>query len=187
MFNPDKVIVVTDIETGGLELHHPIIQIAAIATLKGVEVDSFECKIEFDPEECEAEALTINHYSPEAWLDAIPMKEAISRLAIFYKKYAQTTRKSKKGWKYQVAIGAGYNSHFDTDRLFYRARGLGIFLPVDPRFLDVMQLALWKLHLTGYKLTDIATHFSIPTDNAHDALADVRLTLACMNRLTAGL
>jgi DNA polymerase III epsilon subunit-like protein len=186
MYNPKVPLVVTDIETGGLDLDHPIIQIAAIAYLPqtGETLDTLNIKIEFDEADCDPEALKINHYSPELWQDdAIPLKNALGLLAAFYKKYAQTTRTSKKGFRYQVALGAGYNSHFDADRLFHNARKFDIFLPVDPRFLDVLQLALWKLRLEGYKLTQVAEYFKLDTTNAHDALADVRLTIRVMEEL----
>jgi DNA polymerase III epsilon subunit-like protein len=185
LYNPNIPIVVTDIETGGLDLDHPIIQIAAIVYLPktGETLESFECKVEFDEEDCDAEALRINRYSPELWDDSIPLKEALQRLSQVFKRHATSSRTSKKGFRYQVAVAAGYNSHFDRDRLFHRAKQFDIFLPVDPRFLDVMQLALWKLRLDAYKLTDVAKYFELDTTNAHDALADVRLTIDCMEAL----
>ena len=185
MFNPKLPMVVVDIETGGLELHHPIIQIAAIVFRPntGDIVDEFQTKIQFDVADCDEEALKINHYTSEAWGDAIPLQDAITALRDLFKKFAVLPRKSKKGWKYNVALACGYNSRFDQERIFHRAKQFNIFLPVDPRFLDVMQLAMWKMDLESYKLEEIAKHFGIETEGAHDALVDVKITAQVMQKV----
>lgn len=185
MYNPAMEVVITDIETGGLELHHPIIQIAAIAIVPNTQEikAEFNVKVAFVEADCDPEALAINHYKAEDWVGAVSIEEALRQLKTFYSRFANTRRKSGKGGAYYVAIAGGYNSRFDSDRLFAAAKRLGIFLPVDPRFLDVMQLAMWNLTLEGYKLTDIAAHFGIVTDGAHDALVDVKLTAAVMYKL----
>jgi uncharacterized protein YprB with RNaseH-like and TPR domain len=42
-----------DLETGGLELHHPIIQFAGIAVDRAWrEIETLEMKIEFDESKC---------------------------------------------------------------------------------------------------------------------------------------
>jgi DNA polymerase III epsilon subunit-like protein len=185
MFNPDIPLVITDIETGGLELHHPIIQIAAIVIVPGTGVilEEFNVKIQFDESHCDPEALRINNYQAIDWQDSIPLIEALNQLKTLYSTYATSSRTSKKGWQYRVALAGGYNSHFDSDRLFHRAREHKIFLPVDPRFLDVMQLALWKLNLKSYKLSDVAEHLGISAEGAHDALVDVKITADVMQKL----
>lgn len=185
MFNPDKPLLITDIETGGIPVSAPIIQIAAIAFIPrtGEILDEFEQKLQFNVADCAPEALGINHYTPEAWVGAVPTAQALKDLAAVYSRHAVSARKSKKGGTYKVAIGGGYNSGFDSERLFHRARQNNIFLPVDPRFLDVMQLALWKLDLESYKLTSVAEYLGVEVENAHDALADVKLTAAVMQEL----
>ena len=187
MFNPRKPLCITDIETGGLELSHPIIQIAAIAVIpeSGEILDEFEMKLRFEPDECQQAALTINKYEEAAWAQAEAPARVLKNLAMFYSKHAYASRVSKKGGSYKVAIGGGYNSHFDTDRIFHRAKEHGQFLPVDPRFLDVMQLAMWKLDLPSYKLTPVAEYLGVEVKDAHDALGDVKMTALVMRNLLA--
>jgi len=185
MFDENVPLCITDIETGGLDLTHPIIQIAAIAVnpKTGSILEEFNEKIQFDQSKCSPEALEINHYKPEDWITAKPERDVLRKLSEFYKGYAQSSRVSRKGGTYKVAIGGGYNSHFDTDRIFHKSRAHALFQPVDPRFLDVMQLAMWKLKLASYKLTSVADHLGIKYDNAHDALVDVKLTFQVMQAL----
>jgi len=185
VYNPTIPLVVTDIETGGLELHHPIIQIAAVVFLPETDevLDELELKIEFDPDTCEAEALRINHYDPVNWHGAVTIDDALRKLLKLYRDYSISVREAKKGGTYKVAIAAGYNARFDADRLFHKARSRKMFLPVDPRFLDVMQLAMWKLDLMNYKLTAVAEHLGLSSVGAHDALADVHMTYKVMKKL----
>jgi DNA polymerase III epsilon subunit-like protein len=186
MYNPTIPLVVTDIETGGLELHHPIIQIAAVVFLPDTDavLEELELKIEFDPETCESEALKVNHYDPVDWHGAVTIDDGLRQLLKLYRDYAVAVRVPRSGkGTYKVAIAGGYNSNFDADRLFHQARQRKMFLPVDPRFLDVMQLAMWKLDLPSYKLTNVAEHLGISSVGAHDALADVHMTYKVMKKL----
>jgi DNA polymerase III epsilon subunit-like protein len=185
MYNPETPLVIIDIETGGLELHHPIIQIAAVVFLPETDVvlQELELKIIFDEAECDEEALKINNYNPVDWFGAISIEDAMRLLLKLLRDFATTPRQAKKGGQYNVAIAAGYNSKFDSDRLLHQARQRKMFLPVDPRFLDVMQLAMWKLCLPSYKLIHVAEYLGIPTTNAHDALADVHMTYKVMKKL----
>jgi DNA polymerase III epsilon subunit-like protein len=186
VYNPTIPLVVTDIETGGLELHHPIIQIAAVVFLPDTDavLEELELKIEFDPETCESEALKVNHYDPVDWHGAVTIDDAMRKLLALYRNYAITPRipRSGKG-TYKVALAAGYNSKFDSERLLHQAHQRKMFLPVDPRFLDVMQLAMWKLDLMDYKLAAVAEHLGLSSVGAHDALADVHMTYKVMKKL----
>ena len=186
MYNPSTPLVVIDIETGGLELTHPIIQIAAVVFLPETDevLQELELKIEFDVKACQEEALKINHYDPVDWYGAVTIDDGLRQLLKLCRDFATTSRITKSGnGSYKVALAAGYNSHFDADRLFHQARSRKMFLPVDPRFLDVMQLAMWKLDLPNYKLTSVATHLGLSIVDAHDALADVHMTYRVMKKL----
>ena len=64
---------------------------------------------------------------------------------------------------------------------------LGMFLPASPRVLCTMQRAIWMFHedksLTpprNFKLGTLCEYFgvSLPSEAAHDALNDVRATVA---------
>jgi len=186
MYQTGIPLVVVDIETAGLKVEHPIIQIAAVVVETGtwVEKETFEVKLQFKVEEAIKEALEVNHFSPEAWKDAVPPGVAIRQFSRLLERHRFASRISKAGKPYQVAVACGYNSSFDSERLFYQARLHNIFLAVDPRFLDVMQLAFWRqLTLKSYKLTSVAEELGISTANAHDALADVRMTIEVLKRL----
>lgn len=186
MYKRGIPLVVVDIETGGLEVERPIIQLAAVVidTETWEEKESFECKLRFDKNRADSHALILNHWSEENWADAIPDSQGLDQLAKLFEKYAGETRKAASGRRYNVAIAGGYNSQFDSERILFHSRRFGIFQPVDPRFLCVMQLAFWKqLVLPSYKLTELATYFGILTEGAHDALTDVRITIEVMKQL----
>ena len=121
--------VFVDLETGGTEVSHPDIQIAAIAMRNWAELDSFEAKIIFDEREADSEALEINHYDPEVWeREAIPEQEVIGRFGNFLRKHAVIKKVSKRNGKpYRVARLAGHNAWRFT---FYENEKTGKWLPL---------------------------------------------------------
>ncbi|SRR5260221_2125648 len=186
MFKKGTTLVVCDIETAGIPVSYDIIQIAAVvvSTEDFSEKETFEAKLKFDPTKAEKSALEINHYSTEAWKDAVEPAVGLNKLAKLFERHRYAKRVSAAGRGYTVAIAAGYNGGFDSERIMFQSRKRGIFQPVDPRFLDIMQLAFWRqLDLDSYKLTSIAKHFGLDVSKAHDALADVRLTIEVLKRL----
>jgi len=63
-------IVFFDLETGGFNSNrHPIIQIGAIAVESSSfeQVDEFECKLKFSPNDCDPQALKVNCYDADVW------------------------------------------------------------------------------------------------------------------------
>lgn len=189
---PD-VTVYFDIETGGLELTHPIIQLAAIAVSDddGDELSEFEAKLLFDVSTADPEALEINHYDKDVWMsEAIAPLKACSDFAAWLQAFLSIEMTSKRtGRKYEVARLAGYNSaNFDAPRLQELFKKWGVFLPAHPMTLDVMQAALWAAHWNGWpttpiKLEDACRFHGVPLEGAHDALSDVRATAALAWRL----
>lgn len=188
-------LIFFDLETGGLEMTHPIIQIAAIAVNPVFEeVDSIELKLRFDQEKADPEALKINHYDAGVWeREAIPPADAVRRLAKFIEPHKAIEMVSKRtGNPYKVACLAGHNAAtFDGPRLQRLFRDHKAFLPADPRVLCTVQLAMWWALRHGvrpksFKLGDLCEHFGIPVaaGDTHDALADVRLTIALARKLT---
>lgn len=173
-------LVFFDLETGGLELHHPIIQIAAVATMDFQEIDSFESKIMFDISTADTEALALNSYDLQLWNDdALPEFAVVGDFASWLRNYSDVEMISKRtGRPYRVARLAGHNAdRFDGPRLQAMFKRHGAFLPASPQVLDTAQLALWqtRTRLKSYKLSDLCAHFGIDTAGAHDALADVRM------------
>jgi len=184
---PETYTIYFDYETGGVEDHHPNIQLAAIAVCDqtGEEVSSFEQKIQFDVAKADPKALEINHYSAIAWAKAEPEPRVCSFFGQWSKPYHSIEMISKaKGTKYMVGKLSGHNTQaFDFPRL-RRAWGTGFF-PFAYQVRDTLQRAIFYFdehpEITkpeSLKLSVLAAHFGIDTAGAHDALADVRLSCA---------
>lgn len=180
-----------DYETGGIEPHHPNISLAAVAMRDGIEIDSLHFRIQFDESLAQPEALAINHYDKALWeAEAISEQVATKRFADFLSRYKSLTLTSARtGRPYNVARLAGYNSaSFDGPRANAMFDRHGMFPPFRRPTLDVLQLVLQHFDANGIslvnnKLSTVAEFFGIPTDNAHDALADCRMTAAIHQKL----
>lgn len=178
-----------DLETGGIELRHPVIQIAAVAVDDGTmaEAGSFEQKVAFNEEAADPEALRINHYTAEAWKDALKPIDATMQFSEWLKPFSSVEKLSKRNTPYRIAKLAGYNAvTFDAPRL--KALYGSQFFPCSYQIRDVMQRAFWwfdehEKQPASFKLTDVCAYFGIAADGAHDALADVRLTIALAKTL----
>lgn len=177
-----------DLETGGIEMRHPVIQLAAIAvddTLN--ECGTFEQKIAFDPALCDPDALAVNHYTAEAWKEAVSPFSVAPLFSKWLQPFSSIEKISQRGKPYSLAKLAGFNSvTFDGPRL--KALYAGTFFPCSYQIRDVLQRAFWYFderqhHPDDFKLTTLCKYFNIPTDGAHDALTDVRLTIALARAL----
>lgn len=174
-----------DLETGGVEERHPTIQVAAVAVRDWLEVEAFECKVAFDPEACDPEALRLNGYSAEAWLHAFPEVEALSLFNAFCTRHADLSLVSERtGRPYTVARLAGHNvAAFDIPRVRRALDARRVFWKACWWYpLDTYQRAIWHFTERGltppknFQLQTLAAHFGIPAQGAaHEALADVRL------------
>lgn len=184
----DRVVIV-DTETGGTDpMRHPLIQVAALGcAFPSLEVlEEFEAKIEFDPAQCEAEALAVNHYTPEAWKGALHPRIAAARFSSFLSRHARHPMLGKEPphRPYSVADLIGHNIEFDKAFLWAWYRKLNEFFPAYSAGLCTAQLARW--HAWGkqpmpqdFKLTTLIEHYKIEVPpefaKAHDALTDVHL------------
>lgn len=178
--------VYMDLETGGVQEHHPDIQLAAIAISEesGEELGHFDAKIQFDESTAQPEALKMNHYDREVWRrEAKPVPVVVGEFARFLGNYKSLQLVSKRtGQPYGVAKLCGHNAaSFDGPRLRRMFEAVGAFCPWDPRVRDTLQLAMWYCDLTGekpasYRLEALCQHFAVEVDSSelHDALADVR-------------
>lgn len=190
-------LVFFDLETGGLLPKHPNIQLAAIAVSDDFEeLDSMERKIRFNVEDCDPEALKSNCYArlgPEAWASAVSEITACFDLSQFLNGHKCVQMISKRTQKpYSVARLAGHNvATFDNPRLKEAFERAQMFLPAHPIVLDTIQLALWRYQRLGrkvdsFKLGSLCELLEIPVLDAHDALADVRMTVRVAKKLLLG-
>lgn len=187
-----------DLETGGLEPAHPDIQLAAIAVDEqtGAELETFETKIEFDPALADPKALELNHYRAEDWAGAKTPFRAVGALRSLLDRHATLSLISgRTGKPFKVAKLCGHNAAtFDGPRLKALFVRHGFFPPWDPRVRCTMQRALWwfdeRPELAppeNYRLETLCRYFGIPIADTHEALADVRLTIALARALAAPL
>ncbi len=179
-----------DLETGGLEPWHPDIQLAAVAIGPDwSELASFNEKIQFDESAADPEALKLNHYDKEVWAKtALTIPALVQKFSAFLNGHKALEMVSKRtGQPYSVARLAGFNAAtFDGPRI--RAIYKNQFLPAHPIPLCVLQRALWWFHEKqekpeNYKLGTLCKFFGIELSEAHDALADVRATVALARKL----
>ncbi|MEM7316669.1 MAG: 3'-5' exonuclease [Planctomycetota bacterium] len=183
-------VVYLDLETAGLEFTRPIIQIAAIAVDTDYrELEQIELKIRFDPSEADEDSLSLNRYDRDVWrTEAITPNRAALRFAAFLRRHATHDMLAANGRRYQLAQLAGHNAErFDGPFLhaWYRIRR--VFLPARYMTLCTKQKALWLFaddqSMTpphDFKLGTLCECFGVRLgdEDAHDALNDVRATVA---------
>lgn len=178
-----------DIETAGLEIGDPIIEVAAVAVETGTYrvIDTIDMKIEFEMKYItNFKALGVNKFSAEAWARyALPSKVAAEKLALFFSQYATIEKTSRKGKPYMVAKLAGHNANvFDTPRLRHWFTKHELFFPAMMRTLCTEQKARWVFEDNpdlqppkDYKLGTLIEHLSLPSQPNHTALADTLATV----------
>lgn len=185
----DEKLVFIDLETAGLQTWRPIIQLAAIAVDSDLrELESFEVKLRFDKKRAKANSLGRNRYCSKLWKRvAIPEKQAAIEFADFLRRHATLDCQSASGTTFQVAQLVAHNGNFDGPFLAAWYQRLGIFMPAAYRVFCTLQRAMWLFHedrsLTppnDFKLLTLCQYFGVPlaAHDAHDALNDVRATLA---------
>jgi DNA polymerase III epsilon subunit-like protein len=192
----DTSMVFFDIETGGLELHRPITQIAAIAVDEQLnELESFEVKIRFDEAKACPDALRRNHYRRSEWKrSAIAPQQAAMSFSRFLRRHASVEVLRSDLTSFRVAQLASHNSQFDGPFLKAWFEDLGIFLPASYRVFCTLQRAFWYFHENpqvaspdDFRLATLCEHFGVPLNpgEAHEALADACAALALYRVLRA--
>lgn len=180
-----KKTVFFDLETGGLDPDvHPITQIALVAVDEEFNVcEELELKLMFDVGVCSDDALAVNSYDADTWKkEAVSQQQAMAHVSSFLKRHATVKMISKRGSPYYVAQLAGHNAAtFDGPFLQKWYRRADQFMPAGYRVLCTLQLAQWHFYNhasppSNMKLGTLCNLFgiSLPPDEAHDALADVR-------------
>jgi DNA polymerase III epsilon subunit-like protein len=185
----EEVIVFVDIETGGLELTRPIIQIAAIAIDADFqERETIELKIAFDRTKADPASLPYGKYNPHVWRrEALSPRYAARKFAAFLRRHATFSMISREGRSYRLAQLAGHNAErFDSPFIHAWYRRQQVFCPARYMTLCTKQKALWLFEedksLTppaDFKLGTLCQYFDVwlRKEDAHDALVDVRATV----------
>lgn len=200
MRDRENVAVFVDTETSGLGRDASIIQIAGIAVdlTDWTELETFERKLRFDEASADEAALRINHYDRAVWeREAVPPGPAITRdFCEFLNRYsclemtsARTTR------KYKVARLAGHNVRaFDIPKIEAVFKAHGKFFPAGlPFTLDTLSATPWffigavRPMPKSFRLTDLAEWLGVKVEGAHEALTDVRLSIAVAKHLLSNI
>lgn len=181
-----------DLETGGLDVNAPIIQIAAAVVDQDKDweiIHTFERKCKFLESDADPQALAINHYDPKVWqVEAMHLDDAMSAFNNVCKTYADVQKISKNGKPYRVAQLAGFNTEaFDMPRIQQHFEDRCLFFAVNMWSYDTLQLVRWKtlndIHkFPNHKLETVCKEFQIE-HNAHDALGDVLATVELTRKL----
>jgi len=188
------MIVFFDLETGGLELTHPIIELAMVATdMQYQTVSELHMRLKFDESKADEQALEINHYDKKLWDEtAVSVLTAVQRIDGFLAGYRSVQMISRRtGNPYTVARLAAHNATFDGPRIFRIYEQLGKFLAADRRVLDTLQMALWyclkhKQAPENYKLGTLCQFFGLETGESHTALDDCKAAVRLAAHLSNG-
>lgn len=194
-------LIVFDLETGGVSMEHPVIQLAAAAIeVKGPDEvvlcdEPIDHRIRFDPSKCDPEALEINSYDEERWAEeAIEEGDALRSFIELCKRNRHMPLRSKAGRPYNAAKLGGHNViAFDIPRLLAMSKRHG-----DPFMgccwwypLDTYQGAIWHFDRVdvmppaNYRLETLARAFDLP-EPTHDAMSDLRTTGYLIAKLIHG-
>jgi DNA polymerase-3 subunit epsilon len=126
-----------------------------------------------------SEAAKVNGYTRELWEErgAMPLAEFKDVLVGLLREY-----------KCKRVKPLGHNVAFDLGFLHYEGRkdpGFGLVLRDALNFKSTCTLNLaseideaWQVTAPSYKLGELTRRYGITLDNAHDALADIRATVA---------
>ena len=139
---------------------------------------------------CSYEALGTNSYNESEWrAHAIPELDARNQLTAFVRQHSTLPKRSKTGIEYKIAEVGGQNIEFDIGflkKLYERE-----FFPMSLShrdWFDTIDLAraanfVCGIHFDSYKLGDMCKQLGIDSEPTHDALADIRATVALAREL----
>ena len=184
------IIMFYDLETTGVNhMKHCIIQISAILTQGGSEIDRFEFKVKpHEKAQIDSEALRANNLTESEIMRYVDQDVAFKKFRARLHEHVDVYDKRDK------IILAGYNnSKFDDQflRMFFTLNGdnyFGSFFHTGS--IDVMALAAFVLQDVRYRMPNFKLHtvanflgIDVDLDRLHDANYDVHITRKIYNKL----
>lgn len=172
----ERPLAFTDIETTGLSVaRHEIIEIATVLTTPELEtIDEFEVKIH--PEHIETAdeiALKVNGYTPEKWLGAISLSEAMGRFSNLTVNAMFVAHNVSFDWKF---IERAFETTGVEDKLDYHR----------PDNFSIAWHALRGSGLAKFNQNELAKYFGLePEPEEHRAINGARLVRDIYGKLMA--
>jgi DNA polymerase-3 subunit epsilon len=177
-----------DCETSGTDAaKHGIISLAYTVEIDGQSVAEGELFSNCDRKEIEDSALAVNGFTRERIAGA-PMPSVMKRnLELLFGRHVDKFDRTDKFY------AGGYNADFDMRFLRQLWKDCGddyfgswfYFSAVDPA--AVIPFMRYAGMLEGYpsssKLSDVASYFGIANDQAHEARADIKTTIAISQKI----
>lgn len=158
--------IVFDLETTGFSSDAEIIEIAALKITDGIVSDTFQTLVKpstFIPSFVQK----LTSITNEMVQDSPSISEVLPLFLNFAEDFSLI----------------GHNiSTFDLPFL-NRVLSKTLNLKIQNDYVDTLPLTKQKLDLDNYKLSTIAEHFNIDTQNAHRALKDCYITYECFEKL----
>ena len=131
---------------------------------------------------CTPEALNINGF--ESRLDELRKAPPTSQVLKNFIGWLPTTKTGRPKF-----IPSGQNARYDIDMINHACMRFGINFQVTHHPLELMSFSLLYFGLkdteivANHRLTTVASALGISTENAHTALADVRMTAECLRKM----
>jgi DNA polymerase-3 subunit epsilon len=176
-----QIFAFLDTETTGLDASkHELIEVAGIVVkiVDPKDEANYEILEEFvykiKPErlsDADPVSLKINHYDPSKWMDAVSLREAMEAVSE----------------KTEGAVMIAHNVSFDTAFLDKAFRDTEVENKMHYHRMDTVSMAYALLRnnpdVNSLSLRALCQYFSIPQENAHEALSDVRALLELYKKL----
>lgn len=125
-------------------------------------------------EDASPQALKINGYTPEDWVDAVPFAEVAEEIAALL----------------TDCLVVGHNVDFDLNFINAALRRAGVEAKISYHKLDTTTLAYEHLHQKGLdslSLASVCKHLGVTNAGAHTASADVYRCREAFYKLTQGV
>jgi len=191
--DPKKYVLGESIQGNLTKLASPILEIGAVVLnpLNLKEEEEFHRICGKSEEEtfkdfmsrCSDKALEVNGFANrlEDLEKALPLKKALEDFVKWIRK-----AEDRFGGR---AIASGQNVRFDIEMVNFACKRLGVDYQLQSHPLELTSYSQLYFALpntptvANYKLTTVASALNLSTENAHSALADVRMTAECIRRM----